>query len=101
MIEDLSFFALLAPTLIYGFILVLHALLPARRITGYVVDPKTEPALFMNCLLRTPIAAKTLGVLPSRARRAVKHACARSSPRHPVFSLLSVPSLRQFMNNAS
>ena len=42
MIEELSFFALLAPTLIYGFILVLHTLLPARRIPGYVVDPKTQ-----------------------------------------------------------
>ena len=42
MIEDLSFFALLAPTLIYGFILALHTLLPARCIIGYVVDPKTQ-----------------------------------------------------------
>ena len=54
----------------------------------------------MNCRLRSPIAAKTPGVLLPRARRAVKHACARSSPRHPAFSLLSTPSLRAFMNNA-
>ena len=55
----------------------------------------------MNDLLRTPIAAKPQGVLPPRARRAVQHACARYSPRHPVFSLLSTPSLRPFMNSAS
>jgi len=60
----------------------------------------SQPALFMNCLLRSPIAAKTLGVLLPRARRAVKHACAHSSPRHHAFSLLSTPSLRPFMNNA-
>ena len=44
----------------------------------------------MNNLLRTPIAAKTLGVFPPRARHAVKHAC----PRHLAFSLLSTASLR-------
>ena len=51
-------------------------------------------------LLRTPIAAKPQGVLPPRARRAVQHACARYSLRHPAFSLLSVPSLHSFMNSA-
>jgi protein-S-isoprenylcysteine O-methyltransferase Ste14 len=53
MIESLSPFALLAPAFIYGFILVLHAFLPARRITGYVVDPLTrQPQVYrLNGLL--------------------------------------------------
>ncbi len=36
----------------------------------------------MNKLLRPPILAKTLCVLPTGAQRAVKHACAPSGPRH-------------------
>ena len=43
------------------------------------------PDLFMNKLLRPSIAAKSLGVLPPRAQRAVKHACARSGPRTQCF----------------
>ena len=46
----------------------------------------------MNKLLRSPIAAKTQGVLLAGARRTVKYASAPSSSRHPVFSLLSAPS---------
>ena len=56
----------------------------------------------MNKLLRPSIAAKSQGVLPPRAQRAVKHASARthifarSGPRHPVLSLLLPASLRSF-----
>ena len=39
----------------------------------------------MNELLRQSIAAKSMGVLPPRAQRAVKHACARSGPRTQRF----------------
>ncbi len=39
-------------------------------------------------------------MIPPRARRAVKHACARAGSRHPAFSLLSTLSLRSFLNSA-
>ncbi len=64
----------------------------------------------MNKLLRSPIAAKTHGVLPPGARRAVDARArpfgtgpAPSSPRtlpaRPGNLLLSTTSLRFFMNN--
>ena len=64
-----------------------------------------EPDLFMNELLRPSIAAKSLGVLPPRAQRAVKHACARSTcckhaSVHPALSLLLPASLRPFTSRS-
>ncbi len=41
MTEGISLFGLLMPAIIYGLILALHLLLPARRISGYVIDPLT------------------------------------------------------------
>ena len=58
---------------------------PWLFLAGHRPGTPGKPDLFMTELLRPSIAAKSLGVLPSRAQRAVKHACARSSPRTQRF----------------
>jgi hypothetical protein len=54
----------------------------------------------MNDLLRAPICLKRQRVLPPGARHTVKYACAPSGPRHAVFSGISTPSRRLFMNGS-
>ena len=67
--------------------------------SGCAGPPPRQSSTLLNKLLRSSIATNTLGVLPLRAQRAVKHACARCGPRHPVYSLLLPTSLRSFMNS--